>query len=199
MWRQNAREIAQKAEALRAIIMKGEQTSRDLSVLLANSKQLSAMTAERLQRLPSDRHDLDEEIAKLVTELGEQLAAKMEEKAGMREAILREIPKANLYPKKATAEEMIKQVEAVATFLGREVADYFGRTNETLVALRRAVGLRAWWTGAQQQPANSRTGSSNGGACSGFAGERPHQAPGEAGPAIASRGKGGSGAGQQRA
>ena len=30
-----AREIAQKAEALRAIIMKGEQTSRDLSVLFA--------------------------------------------------------------------------------------------------------------------------------------------------------------------
>ena len=58
------------------------------------------------------------------------------------EAILREIPKANLYPKKATAEEMVKQVEAVATFLGREVADYFERTNETLVALRRAVGLR---------------------------------------------------------
>ena len=28
---------------------------------------------------------------------------------------------------------MIRQVEAVAAFLGREVADYFERTNETIV------------------------------------------------------------------
>src|SRR5437868_9153463 len=45
-----ARRLAGQAESLRAVIEKGEQTSRDLSVLLADSKQLAAMNADKLQR-----------------------------------------------------------------------------------------------------------------------------------------------------
>src|SRR5437868_14530167 len=40
-----ARRLAGQAETLRMVIERGEQTSRDLSVLLADSKQLSAMNA----------------------------------------------------------------------------------------------------------------------------------------------------------
>src|SRR5207302_4536242 len=47
-----ARRLAGGADTLRAIIEKGEQTSRDLSVLLADSRQLSAMNADKLQRPP---------------------------------------------------------------------------------------------------------------------------------------------------
>ncbi len=136
-----ARKLAGQAEALRAVVEKGEQTSRDLSVLLADSKQLATMNAERLQRPPAERRELEQEIDTLVAELGEQLAAMVEQKTGLREAILHDVPKASFYPKKATADEMIKQVDAVAQFLGREVADYFGKTNDTTVVLRRAIGL----------------------------------------------------------
>jgi preprotein translocase subunit SecA len=136
-----ARRLAGEAETLRGIIEQGEQTSRDLSVLLADAKQLGSMNAERSQRSPVERRELEEEIDMLVAELGEQLAGMMEEKPGLREAILRDVPKASFFPKKAPADEMIKQVEAVAHFLGREVADYFGRTNDTIVALRRSIGL----------------------------------------------------------
>src|SRR5436190_21120158 len=69
-----ARRLAGQAESLRAVIEKGEQTSRDLSVLLADSKQLSAMNADKLQRPPTERRELEEEIEKLVDELNEQFA-----------------------------------------------------------------------------------------------------------------------------
>ncbi|MEO5951942.1 MAG: hypothetical protein ABIQ44_05665, partial [Chloroflexia bacterium] len=136
-----ARKLVGDAETLRAVIEQGEQTSRELSVLLADSKQLASMNAERTQRGPAERRELEEEIELLVAELGEKLAAMMEEKQGMREAILKDVPKASFFPKKPAAEEMLKQVDAVAHFLGREVADYFGRTNETIVSLRRSIGL----------------------------------------------------------
>jgi preprotein translocase subunit SecA len=135
------RRLATQADALRAVIEQGEQTSRELSVLLADSKQLAAMNAEKTQRPPAERRELEEEIEVLVAELGDQLAVLLDEKPGMREAILHAIPKARLAPQRPPAEEMIKQVEAAANFLGREVADYFGRTGETIVALRRAIGL----------------------------------------------------------
>jgi preprotein translocase subunit SecA len=136
-----ARRLAGEADTLRAVIEKGEQTSRDLSVLLADSKQLSAMNAEKTQRPPAERRELEEEIELLIAELGEQMAAMIEAKPGLREAILHALPKAKLHPQRPAADEMVKQVEAVASFLGREVADYFSRTNETLLALRRAIGL----------------------------------------------------------
>ena len=47
-----SRKLASHAAELRAVVEKGEQTSRDLSVLLADSKQLATMNAERLQRPP---------------------------------------------------------------------------------------------------------------------------------------------------
>jgi preprotein translocase subunit SecA len=110
-------------------------------VLLADSKQLAAMNAERLQRPPAERRELEEEIDTLVTELAEQLSTLIEQKRGMRDAILRDVPKAKFHPQKPDAGEMVKQVESVAHFLGREVADYFSRTNETMLALRRGIGL----------------------------------------------------------
>src|ERR1044072_609821 len=130
-----------EADALRAVIEKGEQTSRDVSVLLADSKQLAAMNAERLQRSPSERREIEEEIEVLVDELGEQLAQIMELKPALRDAILQAVPKARLFPQRPEVAEMLKQVDATAIFLGREIAGYFGRTNETMSALRRAVGL----------------------------------------------------------
>ncbi|HET9495778.1 MAG TPA: hypothetical protein VFR15_16255, partial [Chloroflexia bacterium] len=137
----NARSLASQAESLRRTIEVGEQTSRELSVLLADSRQLSTMNAERMQRTPAERRELEAEIDVLVDELSGQLSTLMEQKPGLREAILRAVPKAHFHPHKSTAEDMIKQVEAVANFLGREVADYFSRTNDTILALRRAVGL----------------------------------------------------------
>src|SRR3954447_12474775 len=47
-----ARKLVGDAETLRAVIEQGEQTSRELSVLLADSKQLATMNAERTQRGP---------------------------------------------------------------------------------------------------------------------------------------------------
>jgi preprotein translocase subunit SecA len=138
---EDLRRLARGADDLRSIIEKGEQTSRDLSVLLADSKQLATMSAERTQRPPAERRELEEEINRLIDELGEQLAALMESKPGLREAILQAVPKARLHPQRPTAEEMVRQVDAAAGFLGREVAGYFGRTNETIVTLRRAIGL----------------------------------------------------------
>src|SRR5436190_9394771 len=136
-----ARRLVSQADALRAVIEEGEQTSRDLTVLLADSKQLSAMNAEKNQSPPSERRELEEEIEELTDELGEQLSMLIEERPGLREAILQAVPKARFYPQHAPADEMVKQVEATASFLGREVADYFTRTNETMLALRRAIGL----------------------------------------------------------
>jgi preprotein translocase subunit SecA len=136
-----ANRLVGEADALRDTIETGEQTSRVLSVLLADSKQLQAMNAEKLQRPPAERRELEEEIELVLAELGEQLGAMVEEKPGLREAILAAVPKAKLHPQQPSAEEMIKQVEATASFLGREVAGYFGRTNETILALRRSIGL----------------------------------------------------------
>jgi preprotein translocase subunit SecA len=136
-----SRRLASHAAELRAVVEKGEQTSRDLSVLLADSKQLATMNAERLQRPPMERRELEQEIDDLVGELAETLAGLIEQKPGMRDAILREVPKAKFHPQKPDAGEMVKQVDAVAHFLGREVADYFSRTNETMLALRRGIGL----------------------------------------------------------
>ncbi|HYP39803.1 MAG TPA: hypothetical protein VEX13_05530, partial [Chloroflexia bacterium] len=119
------RRLVGEADILRAVIEQGEQTSRDLSVLLADSKQLSAMNAEKTQRPPAERRELEEEIELLIAELSEQMAVMIEAKPGLREAILHALPKAKLHPQKPAADEMVKQVEAVASFLGREVADYF--------------------------------------------------------------------------
>ena len=130
-----------EADTLRTVIEKGEQTSRDLSVLLADSKQLATMNAEKTQRPPSERHQIEEDIDELLTELNEQLSGLMDAKPGLREAILQSVPKARFHPQKPSAEEMVKQVDAVANFLGREVADYFSRTNEMMLALRRTIGL----------------------------------------------------------
>ncbi|MDQ3930145.1 MAG: hypothetical protein M3328_13480, partial [Chloroflexota bacterium] len=137
----DARRLSGQVSSLRETIERGEQTSRELSVLLADSRTLSAMNAEKLQRPPAERRELEEEIEALVAELSEQLAGIMEAKQGLREAILRDVPKAKFHPQKPGAEEMIKQVDATASFLGREVADYFSRINETLLALRRGVAL----------------------------------------------------------
>lgn len=136
-----ARRLVLEADALRAVIEEGEQTSRDLSVLLADSKQLSAMNDDKTQRPPSERRELEEEIEQLTDELGEQLSLLIEERPGLREAILQSVPKARFHPQRSSTDEMVKQVEATASFLGREVADYFNRTNETMLALRRAIGL----------------------------------------------------------
>jgi len=136
-----ARRLVGEVDTLRAVIEEGEQTSRELSVLLADSKQLASMNAEKTQRPPAERRELEEEIALLIDELGAQLSTMMEVKSGLREAILHAVPKAKFHPQKPSAEEMVKQVDAVATFLGREVADYFSRTNETIIALRRTIGL----------------------------------------------------------
>ncbi len=136
-----ARRLVGQADMLRTVIEKGEQTSRDLSVLLADSKQLATMNAEKLQRPPSERHQIEEDTDLLISELNEQLSGLMEAKPGLREAILQAVPKAKFHPQKPSADEMVKQVDAVAGFLGREVADYFSRTNETMLALRRTIGL----------------------------------------------------------
>src|SRR5438067_2008677 len=136
-----ARRLAGQADTLRAVIEQGEQTSRELSVLLADSKQLAAMNAEKSQRPPAERRELEEEIEQLVAELGEQLSLLVEQKEELREAILKDVPKAKLHPQRPSPEEMVKQVDATASFLGREVAGYFSRTNETMLALRRAVSL----------------------------------------------------------
>ena len=136
-----ARRLVGEADTLRTVIEKGEQTSRDLSVLLADSKQLATMNAEKLQRPPSERHQIEEDTDLLIAELNEQLSGLMEAKPGLREAILQAVPKAKFHPHKPSADEMVKQVDAVAGFLGREVADYFSRTNETMLALRRTIGL----------------------------------------------------------
>jgi preprotein translocase subunit SecA len=136
-----ANRLIGEADNLRAIIETGEQTSRVLSVLLADSKQLQAMNAEKLQRPPAERRELEGEIELLIGELSEQLGGMLEAKPGLREAILAAVPKAKFHPQQPSAEEMIKQVEATASFLGREVAGYFGRTNETMLALRRSIGL----------------------------------------------------------
>ncbi|MFL5733100.1 MAG: hypothetical protein ACJ78Q_07835, partial [Chloroflexia bacterium] len=139
----DARRLAGQADTLRAVIERGEQISRTLSVLLADSKQLSTMNAEKLQRPPAERRELEEEIELLVDELGVQLSLLIEEHEGLREAILQAVPKARLHPQQPAAEEMVRQVEAATSFLGRQVADYFNRTNETMLALRRAVSLNA--------------------------------------------------------
>ncbi|MBF6612746.1 MAG: preprotein translocase subunit SecA [Chloroflexi bacterium] len=136
------RRLAAEAEGLRAVIEEGEQTSRDLSVLLADAKQLTMMNSEKVQRPPAERRELEAEISVLVEELSEQLALMLETKPALREAILQAVPKAKLPPQLPSADEMSKQVEATAAFLGREVAGYFSRTNETMLALRRAVGLQ---------------------------------------------------------
>jgi hypothetical protein len=138
-----ARRLAGQADTLRSVIEQGEQTSRELSVLLADSRQLSAMNAEKTQRPPAERRELEEEIEQLVGELGEQLSLLIEQKEGLREAILQAVPKARLHPHQPSAEEMVRQVEAATSFLGLQVADYFNRTNETMLALRRAVSLNA--------------------------------------------------------
>ncbi|MDQ6692839.1 MAG: hypothetical protein M3014_00225, partial [Chloroflexota bacterium] len=138
---ENARRLSGEVDSLRATMERGEQTSRDLSVLLADSRQLSQMNTEKSQRAPAERRELEEEIELLIIELGVQLNALLETKPGLREAILQAVPKAKLHPQKPAAEEMVKQVETTAAFLGREVADYFSRTNETLLALRRGIGL----------------------------------------------------------
>jgi preprotein translocase subunit SecA len=135
------RHLVGEVDTLRAVIEEGEQTSRELSVLLADSKQLASMNAEKTQRPPAERRELEQEIDLLIEELGEQLSTMMEAKPGLRDAILQAVPKARFHPHKPSAEEMIKQVDAVAAFLGREVADYFSRTNETIIAMRRAIGL----------------------------------------------------------
>lgn len=135
------RRLAGEADALRRTIETGEQTSRELSVLLADAKQLATMNAEKTQRPPAERRELEQEIETLSAELGEQLTALMEARPGLREAVLQAVPKAKLYPQKATPDEMTTQVDAAADFLGREVAGYFSRTNETILALRRAIGL----------------------------------------------------------
>ncbi len=147
-----ARRLIGQTESLRAVIEKGEQTSRDLSVLLADSKQLSAMNADRLQRPPAERRELEVGIEQLVDELGEQFTTLMEAKPGLREAILQAVPRAKLHPQRPSAEEMVKQVEAAANFLGLEAADYFGRTNETMVILRRAIGLTTLTAMTPQPP-----------------------------------------------
>src|SRR5688500_1710557 len=136
-----ARRLVGQADMLRTVIEKGEQTSRDLSVLLADAKQLATMNAEKTQRPPSERNQIEEDIDLLSAELNEQLAGLMEVKAGLREAILQAVPKAKFPPHKPSADELVKQVDAVAGFLGREVADYFSRTNETILTLRRTIGL----------------------------------------------------------
>src|SRR3954452_7314340 len=56
----DARRLAGQADTLRAVIERGEQISRPLSVLLAASKQLSTMNAEKLQRPPAERRELEE-------------------------------------------------------------------------------------------------------------------------------------------
>src|SRR4051812_24138080 len=50
-----ARKLVGDAESLRAIIEQGEQTSRELSVLLADAKVLASMNAEKSQRAPAER------------------------------------------------------------------------------------------------------------------------------------------------
>ncbi|HVF98905.1 MAG TPA: hypothetical protein VND68_03630, partial [Chloroflexia bacterium] len=137
----DARRLSGQVGSLRETIERGEQTSRELSVLLADTRTLSSMNAEKTQRPPAERRELEEEIEALVAELSEQLAGVMEAKPDLREAILRDVPKAKFHPHKPGPEEMIKQVDATASFLGREVADYFSRINETLLALRRGVAL----------------------------------------------------------
>src|SRR3954467_12363812 len=52
-----SRDLASHAAELRTVIEKGEQTSRELSVLLADSKQLAAMNSERMQRPPAERRE----------------------------------------------------------------------------------------------------------------------------------------------
>jgi preprotein translocase subunit SecA len=137
----DARRLSGQVGSLRETIEKGEQTSRELSVLLADARTLSSMNAEKLQRPPAERRELEEEIEALVVELSEQLAGVIEAKPDLREAILRDVPKAKFHPHKPGPEEMIKQVDATASFLGREVADYFNRINETMLALRRGIAL----------------------------------------------------------
>ncbi len=139
----HARRLAGQADSLREEIERGEQTSRDLSVLLADARQLAAMSAERGMRAPAERRELEAEIEVLTAELSEQLQATIEAKPGLREAILREVPKAKFHPQTPAPEEMSKQVDAAAAFLGREVADYFNSINETTLALRRGIALSA--------------------------------------------------------
>jgi preprotein translocase subunit SecA len=133
--------LSGEADALRQTIETGEQTSRDLSVLLADSRQLSVMIEDRTKRGPMERRELEQEIEDLVAELQERLSELMENKSGLRDAIQAAVPKAHFHPQKAGPEEMVKQVDAAAAYLGREVAGYFTHTNETIGTLRRAIGL----------------------------------------------------------
>ena len=133
--------LAGEADTLRQTIETGEQTSRDLSVLLADSRQLAAMMEDRNKRAPGERRELEVEIENLTAELQERLLELTEAKPDLRDAILGALPKAHFHPQKASPEEMLKQVDVTATNLGIEVAGYFTRTNETMGALRRAIGL----------------------------------------------------------
>jgi preprotein translocase subunit SecA len=133
--------LRRDAESLRQTIETGEQTSRDLSVLMADARQLSVMMEDRNRRAPNERRELEQEIEDLVAELQERMGELMEAKAGLREAIVAAIPKAHFSPQKATPDEMVKQVDAATSHLGREVAAYFTRTNDTMTTLRRAISL----------------------------------------------------------
>ena len=135
-----------------------------------------------------------------MAELAETLAGLIEQKSGMREAILRDVPKAKFHPQKPDAGEMVKQVELVAHFLGREVADYFSQTNETMLALRRGIGLgrlveltkdEGPRTKEDRPPATDdlSKATTDSGAC--FERERSAQAPVSPGAAPACRREGG--------
>ena len=136
-----SRTLASHAAELRAVIEKGEQTSRVLSVLLANSKQLAAMKADRLQRPPMERRELEEEIDLLVTELAEQLTGLIEQNPASEKPSCATCPKPGSTHRSPIRAKWSSRSKSVAHFLGREVADYFSQTNETMLALRRGIGL----------------------------------------------------------
>jgi preprotein translocase subunit SecA len=130
------------APELRRVIEVGEATTRNMNVLLADSRQLAQLMAE-LARRTGDRQEVEANIADLSDRILVQLRAFSADRPAM-EAVTSRLQ--NLEDRKsgrATPDEIGKMVEQTSTALEPEIAGYFRRLQDLLDGLRHATALLA--------------------------------------------------------
>jgi preprotein translocase subunit SecA len=127
---------------LRRVIEVGEATTRELNVLLADSRQLSQL-AQDLARRTGDRAEIETNIADLSARVAEQLRALAADRPAL-ESVVARLPEADKPDRKGpNPDEMVRLVDSAAAALGPEIAAYFQRMQDLLDGLRNATALLA--------------------------------------------------------
>ena len=127
----------------RRVIEVGEATTRNLNVLLADSRQLAQLIAD-LARRTGDRAEVEANIAELSERIVDQLRVLETDRPAL-SAVVEKLPAAEGEHKAAAVkpDALVKLVDQAAAALEPETATYFQRMQDLLDGLREATALLA--------------------------------------------------------